>query len=93
MQANSLRTQQARPPFFPPLMPSESIATGMEQTPYCAIFLPPGSLPHFLNSQQFTFLSAASIKVYFFELIHMIMEKIQTDTTGYVNIYIERTVF
>lgn len=52
-QATSRHNQQDRPPFFPPLRPSQSISTGTEQSPYRVTFLPPGSLPHFLNSQQF----------------------------------------
>ena len=51
--ADSRRIQQERPPFFPLFIPSCSMDTGTEQCPYFSICFPPGSLPHFLNSQQF----------------------------------------
>jgi hypothetical protein len=44
--------QQIRPPFSPKFMPSNEVSSeaGHACLPTCS---PPGSLPHFLNSQQF----------------------------------------
>jgi hypothetical protein len=47
--------QQARPPFFPEFSPLAFNVIGAGHTPNSVTFAPPGSRPHFLNSQQFSF--------------------------------------
>ena len=43
------------PPFLPPLTPSVRFSVAAGQTPSSLALAPPGSRPHFLNSQQFCF--------------------------------------
>jgi hypothetical protein len=45
--------QQIRPPFFPKFRPSNEVSSAAGHTFLPATCAPPGSLPHFLNSQQF----------------------------------------
>jgi hypothetical protein len=45
--------QQIRPPFFPKFRPFSDVSSAAGHPPLSEIFTPPGSLPHFLNSQQF----------------------------------------
>jgi hypothetical protein len=56
-----LIAQQARPPFFPLFTPSARVSTAAGQMPISATLLPPGSLPQFLNSQQFCFVMNSSL--------------------------------
>ena len=69
-QADSRTIQQARPPFLPLLILLNPVAGGTEQAPNREIFFPPGSLPHFLNSQQFNLLSLTrSPEGFFFNIL------------------------
>lgn len=48
-------TQHVLPAFFPSWTPSSFVFVEAGHTPIADAFSPPGSLPHFLNSQQFFF--------------------------------------
>jgi len=48
--------QQYLPPFLPLLIPSLGSLVAYGQTPSSLTLAPPGSRPHFLNSQQFIFI-------------------------------------
>lgn len=48
-----LIAQQILPPFSPPFSPFANVAIAVRHTPSFSAMIPPGSLPHFLNSQQF----------------------------------------
>jgi hypothetical protein len=54
-------TQQLRPAFLPSWMPSSLCSTVAGQIPRSARCIPPGSLPHFLNSQQLSLSLLAAI--------------------------------
>jgi hypothetical protein len=51
-----VKAQQERPPFLPPFTPSHLVSVEALHNPSSATFTPPGSLAHFLNSQQFCFI-------------------------------------
>lgn len=55
--------QQARPPFLPPLTPSVESSSAATQTPSSATRSPPGSLPHWRNSQQLSFAMLSSLRM------------------------------
>ncbi len=54
-QSEPAIAQHALPAFFPSCVPSRSISVVTGQMPSSAVLWPPGCLPHFLCSQQFSF--------------------------------------
>jgi len=54
-QSVPVSAQHALPAFLPEFVPSIFVSRVAGQIPSSATFDPPGSLPHFLNSQQFCF--------------------------------------
>lgn len=63
--------QHILPRQSPPFTPSPSPPKAAGQTPRWATSLPPGSRPHFLNSQQFSFFA---IPMPFIHLLHSLKQ-------------------
>jgi hypothetical protein len=60
--------KQTLPPFFPPFSPLKNSSAAARQIPSSATFSPPGSLPHFIYSQQFCFFETISIIPIYLEI-------------------------
>jgi hypothetical protein len=60
--------KQILPPFFPPFILLKNSSAAARHIPSSATFLPSGSLPHFIYSQQFCFFETNSIIPIHFEI-------------------------